>query len=464
MPAQNLKALLERIHTRLDESFVGIGEMVSDLDAADLAELINQLTLAEAATVVSMLPVPRAIEICNQPTMRRRAAILEQLEPPRVAEILAGLSADELTDIIQKMGLHERHRVVPKLSPEIRAELEGLLQYPVHTAGGIMTTEFVRLDPRMSVGDALKHIRSVAQEKESIYACYVMAPGTGRLLGAVSLRDLVMAELEAPLTKVMRPRPVTVNALDDQEVVAQKIGKYNLLAVPVLEKDGSVVGFVTVDDVIDVLIEEGTEDILRMAAVEPGALDKPYMQVSLPLMIRKRAGWLVILFLGEMLTATAMGFFEKEIERAVVLALFVPLIISSGGNSGSQASTLVIRALALGEVTLRDWWRVMRREVFSGLGLGLILGSIGFLRITVWSGFSNIYGPHWLLVALTVGLALIGIVLWGTLAGSMLPFMLRRLGFDPATSSAPFVATLVDVTGLVIYFSVAVVLLRGTLL
>src|SRR6267142_3645501 len=246
-----------------------------------------------------------------------------------------------------------------------------------------MTTEFVRLDPKMTVGDALKHIRSVAQEKESIYACYVMEPGTGRLLGSVSLRDLVMAELGAPLTKVMRPKPVTVNALDDQEVVAQKIGKYNLLAVPVLEKDGKVVGFVTVDDVIDVLIEEGTEDILRMAAVEPGALDKRYMQVPLVLMIRKRAGWLVILFLGEMLTATAMGFFEKEIERAVVLALFVPLIISSGGNSGSQASTLVIRALALGEVALRDWWRVMRREVSAGLALGAILGTIGFLRIAI---------------------------------------------------------------------------------
>jgi magnesium transporter len=316
----------------------------------------------------------------------------------------------------------------------------------------------------MTVGDALKHIRSVAREKESIYACYVMEPRSGRLLGALSLRDLVMAELDTPVTEVMRKKPVTVNALDDQEDVARKIGKYNLLAVPVLEKDGNVVGFVTVDDVVDVLIEEGTEDILRMAAVEPGALDRPYMQVSLPLMIRKRAGWLVILFLGEMLTATAMGFFEKEIAKAVVLALFVPLIISSGGNSGSQASTLVIRALALGEVTLRDWWRVMRREIFSGLGLGVILGTIGFLRITVWSAFSDLYGPHWPLVALTVGVALVGIVLWGTLAGSMLPFALRRLGLDPATSSAPFVATLVDVTGLIIYFGVAVFILRGTLL
>jgi len=362
------------------------------------------------------------------------------------------------------MGHHERHRILPKLSAEMRKELEGLLQYPPHSAGGNMTTEFVRLDPKMTVGEALKRIRAVARERESIFACYVMEPGTGHLLGAVSLRDLVMAELDAPITEVMRKKPVTVNVLDDQEEVAKKIGKYNLLAVPVLEQDGSVVGFVTVDDVIDVLVEEQTEDILRMAAVEPSALDRPYMQVALPLMVKKRAGWLVILFLGEMLTATAMGFFEKEIERAVVLALFVPLIISSGGNSGSQASTLVIRALALGEVTLRDWFRVMRREIFSGLGLGLILGSIGFLRITMWSAFSHIYGPHWLLVALTVGVALIGIVLWGTLAGSMLPFMLRRLGFDPATSSAPFVATLVDVTGLVIYFSVAVVFMRGTLL
>jgi magnesium transporter len=411
-----------------------------------------------------MLPPPRAIELFNEPIMRRRAAILEQLEAARAAEILSGLSADERTDVVQKMNHHERHRILPKLTGEMRKELEGLLQYPPRTAGGIMTTEFVQLQPKMTVGDALKHIRSVAREKESIYACYVMEPGSGHLLGAVSLRDLVMAELNTPVTAVMRKKPVTVSALDDQEDVAKKIGKYNLLAVPVLEKDGNVVGFVTVDDVVDVLIEEGTEDILRMGAVEPGALDRPYMQVSLPLMIRKRAGWLVILFLGEMLTATAMGFFEKEIAKAVVLALFVPLIISSGGNSGSQASTLVIRALALGEVTLRDWWRVMRREIFSGLGLGVILGTIGFLRITVWSAFSDLYGPHWPLVALTVGVALVGIVLWGTLAGSMLPFILRRLGLDPATSSAPFVATLVDVTGLIIYFGVAVLILRGTLL
>jgi magnesium transporter len=308
-------------------------------------------------------------------------------------------------------------------------------------------------------------VRRVAREKESIYACYVMEPGTRRLLGAVSLRDLVMADPQQPVEAVMRRRPVTVAALDDQEVVAQKIAKYNLLAVPVLETDRSVVGFVTVDDVVDVMIEEGTEDVLKMGAVEAGAPDEPYTATPFWALVRRRAGWLLVLFLGEMLTATAMGRFQEEIARAVVLALFVPLIISSGGNSGSQAATLIIRALAVGDLALRDWWRVMRREVFSGLVLGGILGLVGFLRISVWSLFApGTYGPHWPLIALTVWLALIGVVLWGTVAGSMLPLFLKRFGLDPAVSSAPFVATLVDVTGLVIYFEVASQLLRGTLL
>jgi magnesium transporter len=262
----------------------------------------------------------------------------------------------------------------------------------------------------------------------------------------------------------MRRRPITVRAFDRQEEVADKVSKYNLLAVPVLEEDGRVVGFVTVDDVIDVLVEEETDRALRIGAVEPGALDQPYMRTSLVMLVRKRATWLVILFLGEMLTATAMGYFEDEISKAVVLALFVPLIISSGGNSGSQASTLVIRAMALGELRLSDWWRIAGREILAGLALGTILGVVGFLRIALWSAFSPIYGPHWVLVAMTVGLSLIGVVLWGTLSGSMLPLILRKLGADPATSSAPFVATLVDVTGLVIYFTVALLVMRGRLL
>ncbi len=456
--------LLERIRLRLDDSFVGIGSSVAELPPADTAELLNDLTLHEAATVLTMVAIPRAAEVLDQPTLRRRSAIVEELDPGRAAQLLEALSADQRAEIARLMGESARRRLVSRLSEPVRAEVERLLRYPARSAGGIMTTEFVRLSPQMSVGEALRHIRAVAREKESIYACYVMEAGSEHLMGALSLRDLVMADLEQPVTDVMRRKPVTVGALDDQESVAARIAKYNLLAVPVLEADGRVVGFVTVDDVIDVMIEEGTEDALKMGAVEPGALDAPYASAPFWSLIRKRAGWLLVLFLSEMLTATAMGRFEDEIARAVVLALFVPLIISSGGNSGSQAASLIIRAMAVGELRIRDWWRVMKREVLSGLVLGGILGTVGFLRITVWTAFSPTYGPHWMLVAITVFLSLVGVVLWGTLAGSMLPIALKRVGLDPAVSSAPFVATLVDVTGIVIYFEVAARVLRGTLL
>ena len=399
-----------------------------------------------------------------RPSLRRRSRIVAELDPDRAARILEELAADQRTAIVRDIGEISRRRLLPKLSAAVRAEVETLLRYPPRTAGGIMTTEFVSLRPDLRVREALEHIRAVASEKEAIYACYVLDPHGG-LLGALSLRDLVMADPEKLITEVMRKKPVTIGAHEDQEVVAGKIAKYNLLALPVLEHDGRVVGFVTVDDVINVMVEEGTEDVLKMGAVEPGALDEPYATTPFWRLIRRRAGWLLVLFLSEMLTATAMGRFEEEIARAVVLALFVPLIISSGGNSGSQAASLIIRALALGELGLRDWWRVMRKEVLSGLVLGATLGTVGFLRITAWSQiWPNMYGPHWLLVALTVFLSLIGVVLWGTFTGSMLPIALKRLGMDPAVSSAPFVATLVDVTGIVIYFEVAARVLRGTLL
>ena len=268
--------LLERIRLRLDESFVGIGEVVGELLPSDVADLVNQLRLQEAATVMSMLTVPRAVEVFDQPTLRRRSAILGKMEPGRAGQILENLSADQRTEIARGLGEIGRRRLLPKLSAEIRAEVEGLLRYPEKTAGGIMTTEFVHLAPTMTGGECLDHVRTVAREKESIYACYVLDPGTKRLLGAVSLRDLVMADPRRAVETVMRKRPITVSALDDQEAVAGRIAKYNLLAVPVLEEDGSVVGFVTVDDVIDVMIEEGTEDVLKMGAVEPGALDEPY--------------------------------------------------------------------------------------------------------------------------------------------------------------------------------------------
>lgn len=452
MPVQDLKKLLERIHLRLDESFVGIGAQVADLAAADLAELLNELTLVEAATVVSMLPVTRAIEVCDQPTMRRRAAILEHLDPARAAEILAGLSADERTDIVQKMGLHERHRTVAKLSPELRKELESLLKYPPHTAGGIMTTEFVQLNPQLKVGEALKHIRAVAREKESIYACYVLEPDTGKLLGSVSLRDLVMAELDAPVTQVMRRKPVTVNAEDDQEAVAQKIGKYNLLAVPVLEKDGNVVGFVTVDDVIDVLIEEQTEDIMRMAAVGSDALDKPYFDNPILRVVRKRIGWLLLLFVAGTLTSAVLHRFEDELAAVVALAFFIPLLIGTGGNAGAQTVMTVIRSLALGEVGVRQAWRVVLREATTGVVVGLLVGVVAFGQALLWQA------P--MALALTVSVTMFAICVWSTTVGSLIPILAHRFGVDPAVLSAPLITTLVDATGLIIYFSIAKLILR----
>jgi magnesium transporter len=446
------KDLLERIHLRLDESFTGIGEVVADLPAADVVDLLNQLSLVEAATVITMLPIPRAVQVLDQPTMTRRSAIVEHLEPDRAARILEGLSADERTDIVRGMGDRDRRKLLPELNAEARAEVERLLQYPPRSAGGIMTTEFVRLAPDMIVGQALQHIRTVAREKESIYACYVLEPGTGRLLGSVSLRDLVMADVNQPVTEVMRRKPVTVEALEDQESVAQKIAKYNLLAIPVLEKDGSVVGFVTVDDVIDVLIEEGTEDILKLAAVEPGALDRPYFENPVLRVVRKRIGWLLLLFVAETFTGTVLRYFENELAAVVALSFFIPLLIGTGGNAGSQTVTTIIRSLALHEIGLRDAWRVLGREATTGITIGLLLGGVAFGRALLW-------GAHMPLAA-TVAITILAICSWSTTVGSVIPIAASRFGVDPAVLSAPLITTLVDATGLVIYFSIAKVILK----
>jgi magnesium transporter len=444
--------LLERIQQRSDESLAGVGERVADLPAPDLADLVNQLSRAEAAMVIMMLPVPRAIELCDQPTLRRRGAILEQLEPDRAAGILDGLSADERTDIIQQMSQHARRRVLPKLRPIVRVEVEHLLEYPAHTAGGIMTTEFVRLDPTMTVGDALRHIRAVARDKESIYACYVLEPGSWRLLGAVSLRDLVMAELQSLVGEVMRRNPITVAALEDRESVAHKMAKYNLLAVPVLEPSGRVVGFVTVDDVIDVLIEEQTEDIMRMAAVEPGALDRPYFDNSIARVVRKRVGWLLLLFVAETFTGTVLRYFESELAAVVALSFFIPLLIGTGGNAGSQTVTTIIRGIALGEIRVRQAWRVLGRETSTGATIGVLIAVVAFARALLWGSS--------MALALTVSISVLAICAWSTTIGSLIPLMAHRLRIDPAVLSAPLIATLVDATGLVIYFSIAKVILH----
>jgi magnesium transporter len=444
--------LLERIRLRLEESFVGIGEVVADLQPADIVDLLNQLKLQEAASVLSMLGIARAIEVCDQPTLQRRPAIFEKLDPGRAAQVLEGLSADERADIVGGMGEHERRRLLPKLSGEVREEVERLLHYPDHTAGGIMTTEFVRLDPGMSVGEALKHIRSVAREKESIFSCYVMEPETGQLLGSVSLRDLVMAELSQPVPAVMRRKAITVAALDDQEVVAQKIAKYNLLAVPVLETDGRMVGFVTVDDVIDVLTEEATEDVLKMAAVNPDAGGRRYFDHPLRDIVRNRVGWLLLLFVAGTFTSGVLRHYEGELAAAVALSFFIPLLIGTGGNAGSQAVMTVIRSLALGEIGQRHAWRVVAKEASVGGLLGTFIGAVAFVAARFWGAPPRI--------AVCVALAMLAICIWSTTVGSLIPIAAQRLGVDPAVLSAPLISTLVDATGLVIYFEIARAVLR----
>lgn len=446
-----IEDLRERINTRLEESFVGISEQVSDLAAEDLVELLNQLKVIEASTVMTMLPIPRVVELFDQPTMSRRGAVMDKLEPGRAAHILEGLSADERTDIVQQMGQVERRRVIARLNEEVKAELEYLLQYDEHTAGGIMTTEYVRLDPQMTVGDALKHIRSVAREKESIYACYVLEPGTDKLLGSASLRDLVMAEINDSVSNVMRRKPVSVEAHDDQEAVAQRIAKYNLLAVPVTDREGVLLGFVTVDDVIDVMIEEQTEDILRMAAVQPGALDKPYFDNPIFRVVRKRIGWLLFLFVAGTLTSKVLHSFEAELATVVALNFFVPLLIGTGGNAGAQTVMTVIRSLSLGEIGIKNAWRVAVRESSTGMLVGLVIGCVAFAQAYWITGTFDL--------SLTIGITILAICTWSTTVGSIVPIIAHYFGVDPAVLSAPLITTLVDATGLLIYLTIAKIIL-----
>jgi len=375
---------------------------------------------------------------------------------------MRSLAPDDAADVIQEVPPEERSELLALLDEATQREVKGLLDYAEDDAGGLMNTRYSRLRPDMTVGEAISYLRRDAQTRaRTTYYAYVV-DHEERLLGVITFRDLIVAPADKLIREVMRTQIISAREEMDQEALSKLFMRHHLLMIPVVDSAGRIKGIVSVDDIVDVVQEEATEDIQKIGGAE--SLDAPYLQVSLPRMIRKRAGWLAALFLGEMLTATAMGYFEAEIAQAVILALFVPLIISSGGNSGSQATTLVIRAMALGEVHLRDWWRVIRREFATGLALGAILAAIGLVRILLWQYFFHAYGAHYFLIALTVGVSLVGVVMWGALIGSILPFILRTLGFDPASASAPFVATLVDVTGLVIYFTVAAIILSGTLL
>ncbi len=437
---------------------------VSDWRIEDIIDVLDRLPADAAVKILQHLPDETEARIFNAAGLDRPSHLLEKLPEDRAATILNRVHPDRRAEIYRGLSRDAQRRLFDRLDEDAKTSLNRILAYPADKAGGIMTTEFVSVPASWTVNQVIDHVRSVGSGTAQIYAVYVVDPQSQSLLQAVSLRELLIAEPGANVRSASPQRkPITVTPTTDREDVARLISKYDLLAVPVIGEAGNVLGMVTVDDVIDAMVAEATEDVQKFGGME--AIDGPYMRIGFLTMIKKRAGWLAALFLSEMLTASAMQHYSTELEKAVVLTLFIPLVMSSGGNSGSQATSLIIRALALHEVSLRDWWRVARREIPTGLVLGAILASIGITRIILWQklGLYN-YGEHWLLVAVTVGAALVGIVSFGSLAGSMLPFALKRLGFDPASASAPFVATLVDVTGLVIYFSVALVILRGTLL
>jgi magnesium transporter len=447
-----------------DETPITIAGKLSSQHVADSAEWLNTQEPSFAANIVDNMPIDIAVEVFEQPGFDHPQKIIENLPLERAAAIIGSMSPDRRTDIFRLLPDDFKSRVFALLDISIKTSLRQLQAYAPTSAGGLMTTEFVSMPGNWTVEQALQHVRNLSRAKEPIYAVYITDPNTQRLLQAISLRQLLASERSRALAEVGLSRPpISTSPNTDQEEVARLISKYDLLSVPVLDDKGRIMGIVTVDDIIDAIVQESTEDVQKFGGV--AALEHPYMEIGFTTMIAKRAGWLCALFLSEMLTASAMQTFQSELERAVVLTLFIPLIMSSGGNSGSQATSLLIRALALREVRLTDWWRVAVRELPTGMTLGAILAIIGLIRITVWqlSGFYD-YGPHWHLVAITVAAALAGVVTFGSLSGSMLPFVLKGIGFDPASASAPFVATLVDVTGLIIYFSVAYVVLKGTLL
>lgn len=429
---------------------------------SELYEAWPVLSVEERVEGFELLNRDDADDFFLQLSALDRAQLISQL-PTRERQLwIRSLPPDDAADLIQEAPAEEWETLLGLLDASTRSEVKGLLDYAEDKAGGLMNTRYSRLKADMTVAEAISYLRRDARQRQNTTYYVYVVDSEERLLGVVSFRDLIVAAANKLVREVMNTEVVSAPEDLDQEALSQLFMRHHLMMIPIVDAERRIKGVVSIDDIVDVLQEEATEDIHKIGGIE--ALDEPYLQVPLLRMIRKRAGWLAALFLGEMLTATAMGHFEDDISRAVVLALFVPLIISSGGNSGSQATTLVIRAMALGEVRVRDWWRVIRRELVTGLSLGLILACIGLARILLWESLFDSYGEHYFLVAVTVALSLIGVVLWGSIVGSLLPFILRALGFDPASASAPFVATLVDVTGLLIYFSVAAFILRGTLL
>ena len=430
-------------------------EYLNNLNISDVEELIGELP-DQGPRFIETLSINRAVNvfrILDFPTQER---MLKKLPGAKVTELINQLPPDDRTSLFSDLHGDTVKTLIAHLPAEDRKEALILLGYKEDSVGRLMTPDYIAVKKSWDVKRVLKHIREHGKDSETIDVIYVLGD-KGVLLDDIRIREILLVDPETKISQLMDGRLIALKATDPQEEAINVFRMNNRTALPVTDDTDTLLGIVTVDDILWIANEEYTEDIQKIGGTE--ALDEPYLDINLFRLVKKRVGWLIILFLSEMLTSTAMQYFNDEIAIVIQLTFFIPLIMSSGGNSGSQASTLIIQAMALGEVTLADWWRVMRREILSGLMLGAILGIIGFLRITIWSAFSNIYGAHSMLIAITIGIALVGVVLWGSLAGSMLPLLLKRLGADPATSSAPFVATLVDVTGLVIYFSIALLVM-----
>jgi len=456
------RAILPEINELIqNRDFTTLKDVFEEWHPRDLADAVSDLDERSRGVIFRLLSKKKAADMFEYLDLDIQTSVLKSLGREEVSAILNEMSPDDRTALLQELPGSIVKRLLNLLSPSERDIARTLLGYPEDSVGRIMTPEYIAVEKNWTVKKLLDYIREKGKEVDSLDYIYVVDK-EGKFIGDIHIKDILTSPLRTRIAKLIKEPNLFLNATDTKEKAVEVFREYDRVALPVIDIEGYLVGVVTIDDVMDIAEEINTEDIQRFGGLE--SLDYPYVKTPLLDLVKKRAGWLVLLFLSEMLTATAMAYFEKEIARAVVLALFVPLIISSGGNSGSQAATLIIRAMALKEITLRDWWMVMSREVISGFLLGVVLGCIGFLRIAVWSAFTDIYGPHWYLIGITIGFSLIGVVMWGTLAGSMLPFLLRRLGFDPASSSAPFVATLVDVTGLIIYFSIAAIVLSGTLL
>jgi magnesium transporter len=449
----------------LDESPASIAAETEEMHPADLADVAEALPRERVRDFLLALSRDRAADVLEYLEEDLRSEILEAMTTRQAAELVTQMTPDDRADVLEELQEDRADAILAKIPEEARQETERLLAYEPESAGGLMTTEFVSVEEDSRVEPALAAVRRIArgERTEAMHTIYT-TDRIGRLTGVLSLRELLAAPDGALVRDVAWGEVVSVPPTADREEVARLTTNYDLVAIPVVDADNRILGVVTVDDVIDALVEEHTEDVQKLGGME--ALDEPYTQIGFFSMIRKRGGWLSILLVGEMLTASVMKHFEVELSRALVLTLFIPLIMSSGGNSGSQATSLIIRSMALGELSPKDWWRVAMRELPSGIALGAILGALGVLRVLIWQQFriGGGYGEHYLRVAAVVGAALVGVVTFGSLAGSMLPFVLRRIGFDPASASAPFVATLVDVTGLSIYFYVALFFLRGTLL